>query len=764
MNAIIEFLLRRRKILLVVIALITIFFSIKLGQVEMREDEETFVSVSDPVLLEFRAYQQQFEPEEGVLVAFESENLFSPNEIQYLAGLHLKLEQLPGVSEVTSLINAGKITGVPDGIEISPLIDTTAIDMERLNMAAAQTQGDPMFEGVYISTDQHVAALIIGLPGMFKGGSDSLCKAFYTELTKLVDTEKATTGRVLHIGGDMVTDAAVEQLMDRDLSRLFPLALLFSAIVLLVFYRRFITMLVPLAPVLVAIVWVLGLKGWTNIPMTPVSVTLFPLIMVIGLANSIHIISSYRKMRGDFSNSHEAMRETLRAVLKPCFLAAFTTAIGFGSLLVSDVTGISQMGIFAAFGVLSAFFLSVIIIPSALIGSKVFSFEKLVDRNKWGLEPLLQKINRLNQNYPRKVLAFFAVVTLVMAFSIPKIKVEGSMASFAKEKTKLRSDIRFLDEKLSGINSFELILKGEENTFKNPEILRKMDGIEIMLAQNPQVLKVFGVSNLVKIINKALNEDQQQFFNVPKSEQEVAQYLFLYEISGGDELSSFVDETYSTARITIRTRQMSNDEQKAFIAEMNQLTSKELGKMQVEISGFGMLMNHINDNLIETQIESILMALCIILALMFMLFGWKGGLLSILPNVFPIVFFLGIMGMAGIDLNMATSIIASVTIGIVVDDTIHIFYGQREEMRLLNSPSKAIAKALLRIGAAMCVTSLLLVLGFGILTLSESKFIAHFGLLSASAIAAALLADLFISPILLEKTKLFRRKKVLKVN
>jgi uncharacterized protein len=196
MNSIVDFLLRRRKILLVVIALITIFFAIKLGQVEMREDEETFVSASDPVLLQFRAFQQQFEPEEGVLVAFESENLFSPSEIQYLAALHRKLEQLPGVSEVTSLINAEKITGVPDGIEISPLIDTAAFDVESLKLAAAQTNGDPMFEGVYVSTDQHVAALIISLPGMFSGGSDSLCKAFYAELTKLVDSEKATTGRV----------------------------------------------------------------------------------------------------------------------------------------------------------------------------------------------------------------------------------------------------------------------------------------------------------------------------------------------------------------------------------------------------------------------------------------------------------------------------------------------------------------------------------------------------------------------------------------
>jgi len=764
MQSMINFILKRRNILLVIILFLTVGLSLKLGKVEMREDEETFISPSDSVMIKFREFQKKFENDEGVIVAFESPNIFIESEINYLNRLHKKLEQLPGVTEVTSLVNANKITGVADGIEINSLIDTAMLGNEMLQKAKTAIIGDPMFEGVYLSSDQKVASLIVIVPGMFNGGTDSLNKAFYNDLTTLVSNEKAMNNRELHIGGDLVTDAAIEQLMDRDLMVLFSIALLFSALVLFIFYRKAITTIVPLFPVLLAIVWVLGLKGWTGVPMTPISVTLFPLIMVIGLANSIHIISHYRKIRPQATSSIDAMKETLTRILKPSFMAAFTTAIGFGSLVVSSVSGISQMGIFAAFGVMAAYFLSLIIIPSALVASNVFGKGKQVEKHSKTMDAVLYKINKLNQNHPWKIALAFIVVFVGMAMYIPRIKVEGSMASFAKEKTKLRSDIRFLDEKLSGINSYELILSGEENTFKNPEILSKIDNIETELGQNPDVLKVFGVSNLVKTINKALNSDKQEFFNVPATGQEVAQYLFLYEISGGDELSSFVDETYSTARITIRTRQMSNEKQKAFLENLQQITSSQLGMIKTEVSGFGMLMNHINDNLIETQIESIIMALGIILALMFLMFGWKGGLLSILPNIFPIVFFLGLMGIVGIDLNMATSIIASVTIGIVVDDTIHIFYGQREEMRLLNSPSKAIAKALLRIGAAMCVTSLLLVLGFGILTLSESKFIAHFGLLSASAIAAALLADLFISPILLEKAKLFRRKKVLKVN
>lgn len=759
MKKVINFILKQRNILLILILFLTVGFSLKLGKVEMREDEETFISPSDSVMIKYREFQKNFETDEGVIVAFESPNLFSKSEMQYLSTLHQKLEQLPGVTEVTSLINADKITGVADGIEINSIIDTTMLDDKLLTDAKLSIANDPMLEGVYISSDHKVASLIVTIAGMFDGGTDSLNNAFYNELVTLVSNEKTTNNRDLHIGGDLVTDAAIEQLMDRDLLVLFPISLLFCALVLLISFRKLITTLVPLFPVLLAIVWVLGLKGWTGIPMTPISVTLFPLIMVIGLANAIHIISHYRKIRPQAPNSIEAMKETLTRVIKPSFMAAFTTAIGFGSLVVSNVTGISQMGFFAAFGIMAAYFLSFIIISSVLVSSNIFSNEKQVEKNSMAMDWTLHKINWLNQNHTWKMVLAFILVFVVMAMFIPRIKVEGSMASFAKEKTKLRSDIRFLDERLSGINSYELILSGEENAFKNPEILKKIDKIETELGQNPDVLKVFGVSNLVKIINKALNSDNQEFFNVPATEQEVAQYLFLYEISGGDELSSFVDENYSTARITIRTKQMSNEKQKAFLENLKQITSSQLGTLITEVSGFGMLMSHINDNLIETQIESIIMALGIILALMFVMFGWKGGFLSILPNIFPIVFFLGLMGMVGINLNMATSIIASVTIGIVVDDTIHIFFRQREEMKELNSPSQAITISLLKIGAAMCVTSLLLVIGFGILSISASKFIADFGLLSASAIATALLADLFISPILLEKTKLFIKKK-----
>jgi uncharacterized protein len=262
---------------------------------------------------------------------------------------------------------------------------------------------------------------------------------------------------------------------------------------------------------------------------------------------------------------------------------------------------------------------------------------------------------------------------------------------------------------------------------------------------------------MVKTINKALNADDESFYRIPDTADEVAQYLFLYEISGGDELFSFVDESYSKARITIRTKQMADVEQKQFIAELNQLAGHVEGT-QFTITGFGMLMSHINDNLISTQIESILLALAIILVMMFFLFGLKGGMISIFPNVFPIIFFLGLMGVLGIGLNMATSIIAAITIGIVVDDTIHVFYSFKREMKTGIGGDLAIRNTLLKTGSALSTTSLVLALGFGILAFSTSKFITDFGLMSASAIVAALAGDLFISPIVLVKSKLFNLK------
>jgi hydrophobe/amphiphile efflux-3 (HAE3) family protein len=545
--------------------------------------------------------------------------------------------------------------------------------------------------------------------------------------------------------------------MDKDLALLFPLSLLLSAIILLFFYRKLVTTIVPLVPVLIAIVWVLGLKGWTGVPMTPISITLFPLIMVIGLANSIHIINHYKRERQFESNNSEAITKTLQAIIKPCFLAAFTTAIGFGSLAISDVTGIKQMGIFAAFGVMSAFLLSIIIIPLSLKYSNVFAESKPNIQSRNSITRLLLGIDRLNHLHSWKVMLVFLAITVAIVINIPKIKVEGSMASFAKENTRLRQDIKFLDSNMSGINAYELIIKGSENSFKNPENLTKLDEIARELSENSEVLKTFSAADMVKTINKALHANNTDYYSIPCTETEIAQYLFLYEISGGDELSSFVNEDYSVARVTIRTSQMPNKMQKEFVSSLESLMLSNFGGMDCEITGFGMLMNHINENLISTQVESILMAFGIILILMFIMFGFKGGLLSILPNVFPILFFMGLMGIFGIDLNMATSIIAAVTIGIVVDDTIHFFFGYKNEMQNVNNPAIAVTNTMLKVGTALCVTSLILTLGFGILVFSNSKFIGDFGIMSASAIASALLGDIFISPIVLIKSKLFKK-------
>lgn len=757
MKKIIDFIQFNGKALVLIIAIVTAFMSVRLCEIEMKEDEETFISPNNPVLKQFREFKKTFESNEGVIVAFETPNVFTVENFKYIGKLEAELSKLPGVIKVSSLISANNVNGVDEGLEIYPIINQDSLTDENVKRAKVKVIGNEIYEGVYVSQNHKVTALIVELSGMFSGGSDSLAKHFYKKLTNLVNSQERETGLRIYVGGDIVTDASIEQLMDKDLALLFPLSLLLSAIILLFFYRKLITTVVPLVPVLIAIVWVLGLKGWTGVPMTPISITLFPLIMVIGLANSIHIINHYKRERQIEGNNSEAITKTLAAIIKPCFLAAFTTAIGFGSLAISNVTGIRQMGVFAAFGVMSAFLLSIVIIPFSLKYSKVFTISKPNKQVSSSFAKLLLGIDKLNHLHSWKVIIVFIAITIVMGIYIPKIKVEGSMASFAKENTRLRQDIKFLDSNMSGINAFELIIKGSENSFKNPENLANLNKIACELSKTPEVLKTFSTADMVKTINKALHANNSAYHSIPLTETEIAQYLFLYEISGGEELRSFAKEDYSVARLTIRTSQMPNKKQKEFVSSLENLLLSNFVGMDCEITGFGMLMNHINENLISTQVESILMAFGLILFLMFIMFGFKGGLLSILPNIFPILFFMGLMGIFGIDLNMATSIIAAVTIGIVVDDTIHFFYGYKNEMYVVNNSAISVTNTMLKVGAALCVTSLILTLGFGILVFSNSKFIGDFGIMSASAIASALLGDIFISPIVLIKSKLFKK-------
>jgi len=367
------------------------------------------------------------------------------------------------------------------------------------------------------------------------------------------------------------------------------------------------------------------------------------------------------------------------------------------------------------------------------------------------------EIGAFNLKHPRWILLAAFLAVLIMGIGITRIRVEPSMVEYLKKNTRLRKDAEFLDEKLSGISSIEVVLSGEQDSFKEPDVLRKMESLQEMAEDHPNVPVSYSIVTFLKLINRALNSDQPEYFRIPETRQAVAQSLLLYEMSGGTEIEGYTTIDYEMVRISMRTNQMKEEERKKLIETITEYTDTNFSPFKVDITGFDNLVHEVTERITMTQIHSFGLAFLVILGFMFLLFGIRGGLLSIIPNVFPIVFVLGLMGYAGFHLNIATAIIASIAIGIVVDDTIHYFTHFKYEFQECGERKTAMKKALQKVGPALCFTSFILALGFLIHLLSETRILFDFGILASFAVIMALLGDLFIGPTLLVKFRILKK-------
>ncbi|MBU0711291.1 MMPL family transporter [bacterium] len=341
MNLIAQFILRFRILLLLIVAALTAFFIRYVTGLEMRDDASTWFSEDDSTLIQYREFQDTFDESQFIIVAYNWKQPFAGDEINYLQHLTDSLAQLPHIREAISLTTVENIVGTDYGLEINYLFDKNLGVSELEN----RIQRNPFIYGTLVSCDfQTVAIMLILDRNTDKNTSlGEFNREIDTGIRDLLLRETAHTGRQFHLGGELITDAAINELMDQDISLFFPLSMLISAIFLWIIFRNLSSILFPLLTVFIALIWVMGLKGLVGSPITPVSTTLFALITIIGLANSVHLISQFRLEINTLYDKKAAIITSLTKAGAPCFFTSLTTAIGFGSLATSSIPSIYNL-------------------------------------------------------------------------------------------------------------------------------------------------------------------------------------------------------------------------------------------------------------------------------------------------------------------------------------------------------------------------------------------------------------------------------------
>ncbi|NPA49165.1 MAG: RND family transporter [Thermodesulfobacteria bacterium] len=687
----------------------------------------------------YERFREEFGADDAVAVALKAEDVFTPAVLSYIKRLTENFEEIEEVEDVLSLTNVEDVRGGKEIFVVEPLVgDEIPRDPERLSYLKDRAAKNPLILGNLVSPDFRSTMLLIRTA--YKGEDLDFESRLIAKVRKILDQNPPPPGVEIHLSGWPVVNVNMASYMNRDLMVFVPTSFCFLCLLVLIFLRSVRAMaavgiIINLS--LLAAMACLKLVGGALSPMTAI---LAPLTMALALADAIHLLTSYFKHHQQ--GNPRAVAAAVAESWSPCFLTSLTTAVGFASLMISRIPSIREFGAAAACAMFVEYFFTFTVLAFLLpwIGRGKHSSRL----SKTLLSPLIRTYPR----WARGSLLVFLLLTLLSLWGLKKIRVDSDVIEFFHHKTPVYQDAIFIDKHLGGVQTIEISLKVEEGDFINPKLLAKVDALSRFLEGRPLFSKVVSAAEFFKLMNRAFHNEDPRFYRVPESRELLAQYLLLY---GGTELEHFLDTSQTWTRVSARTPEHSSEAINREIA----LIEKKLEEIfkdtpvKYRLTGKTYLVNRTVEDIVKSQTESLALAAVIIFGLMFLVLrSIKIGLLSIPPNIFPIIANLGFMGFVGIPLNTATATISAVAIGIAVDDTIHFLVQYQRERRRFE-PITAVKRTLESKGLAAITTSVVLIVGFLVLVVSKFIPTAQFGKLCALVMGLALAADLLLLPALI---------------
>ncbi|MGK0289482.1 MAG: putative RND superfamily exporter protein [bacterium] len=529
-----------------------------------------------------------------------------------------------------------------------------------------------------------------------------------------------------------------------------------------ILFRSFSAVIWPIAIVIFTVLWTVGLIGWFGATVTTMITTLILLLIVVGVADSVHILSGYLYFRNKKYDHIKSLQAVYKKSGLACFLTSLTTSIGLLSLSFVPILPIRIFGISGAIGVLVAFLFTLILIPLMLdlwqpVSKKQAKIIQEGSEKEHLVQKILHKFEPLSYRYPVQVVMVFAVVAGFALYGLSKVRIDSNMTQILKKGTAVRTAIETVNRVMGGGQNLEILVNtGKEDGLKDPRIMNAIEKLQKALENHPSklVARTSSIVNVTKESNKAFHSGKQEEYRIPQKAAVLSNILFLSNQANPKDRRFIVSDHYDIARVTVSVKNIGSSHYVKLFADADKIIQevfdplkKNFPDLKVELTGGMVLMMKLLDYISWSQIQSFSISLVIIsILLLFALGTVRVGLLAIIPNLFPIMTTFGIMGLLGIPLDIDTLIIAPIIIGIAVDDTVHFLTHLRAEYLKHHNLEKAIIGTFREVGQAITFTSIVLALGFSTMLFSSHLGLARFGALSAFAITSALLADFFLLP------------------
>lgn len=762
MNRLIDVAVARYRVVLLLLCLLTLpFFWFYVNQ-DFRNHINDFFEKGDPNIAYYTAFQEVFGNDEVMAVVVKDADIFTPETLGAVRRITEVIEGHEGVQRVLSLANAEVAVGTDETVAFHPVVPDGKITPDVAGSSRLLAFSHGSLIGQVLSADGTTTCILVELVP-FASNEE---KGRVLRSIQAAAEEAAGEDRELRYSGGACVEVEINALTRRDNLLFTPVTFLIIMAIVYLMLKNAVLSLLGQVNIVIIVIWGIGFLVMCGEPINTVTVIIAPVLLAISIADSIHILSHYRTLYCRNGRDHRAaVGEAVRNLWRPCLFTSLTTGMGYLSFVTTTVRPVKIVGIFTAVGVMVAFFMSVVILPALLM-----FFQKAVVRKngagkagrsaeQHGRDPVIGLLARLGPwvvGHSGAVVLFFLMIATVMGYGMTRLRFDTDFAAYLKDDNRVKEDLRFVEENIRGTVPVEMVIEAvnPEKDFTHPDSVRVLEQVagEVMAHMAGHYTHVFSSADYFAEIHGAFAGGQGGKPGLPDNRQDLQDY---YELADPDVLDRTISADRLSARISFASVFGSNAHAAKVRAFARGRVAPLLGDdYRYRFTGLSSLYNTMDTNLKISQVRSFGTAFVLIFVMMF--FVCKSPMLavvSMVPNLFPICATLGIMGWFGVPLDTSTIMIASVTIGIAVDDTIHFVTWFRSNCEAGLCTRNALIKTFGDTGKPIVMTSVVLCTAYFVLMTGSVKPIIAFGALAGLAMFFALVGDLLILPALIYLVK-----------
>ena len=748
--------LRNRILLLSVLALITIFFGYHAQRVEMSYEYASLLPRKDQVYKDYQKFVEVF-GEEGnlIIIGIQDSNFFRVDHFNRWERLCSELTGIEGIENLLSVTNTYDllkdteekkfrvVNTFPDSVSSQEELDRYVKGFYRL----------PFYRNLVYNPDSHayLMAITVNKDKMKSKEREDLVENIQKVCRKFEQDENVN----LHYSGLPYIRVVNSIKIKRELYMFSALALAICIIVLFLFFRSFKAVFVPVLIVITGVIWALGMLSLFGYKITLLSGMIPPLLIVIGIPNSIYMLNKFHHEYVSHGNKVKALQRVIIKIGNATFLTNLTTASGFATFVIVKSDILRQFGIIASLNIIGLFVLSLLLIPIifSLIGPPSPRHVGHLD-NRF-VSGIIKRLMLITLHYRKAVYIATLLIVVVGIYGISRIKSSGYMVDDIPENDPVYVDLKFFEENFHGLMPLEIMVDTKKpQGVMQLATFKKIDELEKRLEDYPELSRPTSMLDLLKFSKQAFYNGFERYYDLPNNREK--NFILQYAATGEENaglLHSFVDSTRQRTRISIRIKDVGTKRMEelyaGFKSDIDSVFTSD--KYDITITGSSITSFRGTQYLLRNLFTSLGLAILLISAFMAIMFSsWRMVVMSLTPNVIPLIFTAAVMGFTGIPIKASTILVFSIAFGISVDNTIHFLAKYRQELNITNwDIRESVVLALNETGVSMLYTSVVLFFGFGIFSISNFGGTRAMGILVSLTLLIAVTSNLILLPSLL---------------